>query len=731
MAVGLSLALMGAPPATHGVVTVVAAGTGWTTYHKDGTRNGYDASAPAFPATGPPSTKWSTSLDGSLYAEPLALNGVIYQATENNSIYALDEITGAQIWRWHQFAPQPDPATAVGCGNIDPVGITGTPVIDPTAAIIYAVGLVAASGGGTKYQLFAVSLSNGTLVTGYPRDIGQPNPIYLQERAALAISPSGGMVYVAFGGWVGDCQPYHPYVIGVPVGASLGQPQLVYQPQSSTQGEAGIWGASGPMVDASGNVYVTTGNGSYGSGTPCNNANFDHGDAVIKLSPTLSELGYWAPSNWCALAAADSDIGSLGPLLLQNGQIFQAGKPGDGYLLNSASLGGIGGQQFQAHIDSCPTSDAVFGGDAYLAPLVYVPCDGTGLIALSINTSTNTFSVAWKSSFAFTPTAPIVAGGVVWTMGSGHLYGFDAVSGSLRFDVVIGGHTRFATPTEDNGWVIVPETNRVDGFSFNWQSLGGVLTSDPDAAAPAATREDVFARGGDGALWHRMWDGTNWQPWESLGGGLGSGPGSIAGSPTRIDVFIRGLDGALWHRQWNGTSWMAWESLGGIVTSGPDAAAIGTRIDVFARGGDSALWHREFDGTNWLAWESLGGSITSDPGSVSWGAGRLDVFARGGDNALWHRAWDGTNWLAWESLGGTLTSAPDVGSCAANKLDVFARGGDHGLWRRSYNGTWGSWSGIGGPFTSGPSTICLPGTTTLDTFAAASNYSLLKQTFAG
>ena len=79
----------------------------------------------------------------------------------------------------------------------------------------------------------------------------------------------------------------------------------------------------------------------------------------------------------------------------------------------------------------------------------------------------------------------------------------------------------------------------------------------------------------------------------------------------------------------------------------------------------------------------------------------------------------------------TLTSAPDVGSCAANKLDLFVRGADRGVWRRTYNGSWGAWSGLGGPMSSGPSAVCLPGTTTLDVFVAASNYSLLKQSLAG
>src|SRR5712691_2188137 len=169
---------------------------GWTTYHHDNTRNGYDPNAPAFPSGGPPASQWSSgTLDGALYAEPLALNGVVYQATENNSIYALDETNGAQVWRWHGPAAQSDPANSVGCGNIDPVGITSTPVIDPAAGLIYAVGLVSASTTTTKYQLFGVNLSTGALATGFPINIqptsaaGALNPVYQIQRAALGLSP--------------------------------------------------------------------------------------------------------------------------------------------------------------------------------------------------------------------------------------------------------------------------------------------------------------------------------------------------------------------------------------------------------------------------------------------------------------------------------------------------------------------------------------------------------------
>lgn len=640
-----AVALLGLIPAAHSVrlpARVAAASSGWTTYHHDNTRDGYDATAQAFPSGGPPAAQWSSgALDGDLYAEPLAVGDVVYQATENNSIYALNEGTGAVIWRWHGPAAQPDPANAVGCGNIDPVGITSTPVIDPIAGLIYAVGLVsAAPAAGTKYQLFAVNLSSGAIASGYPINItptsaaGALDPVYQIQRAALGLAPNGNTVYVAFGGWSGDCTPYHPWVVGVPVGASLGSPLMVYQPQTSSQNGGGIWEPSGMSIDASGNVYVATGNGFYNTNTPCDNTKWDHGDAVIKLSPTLSQLSFFAPVDWCSLNLADADLGSVGPVLLANNQVFTSGKSGDGWLMDTANLGGFAGQlNASTTMSNC---NAVFGGFAYVAPTLYVPCDGAGLLAVNVNSTAHTLSVAWQTG-PFSPSAPIVAGGVVWTMSSSALLGFDATTGAQRFTIAIGSHTRFATPTEDNGWFLVPQQNSVAGFSFAWQSIGGTLTSDADIASGAAGRLDVFARGTDNAIWHRTWSGTSWLAWESLGGNLTSGPSAVSSSATRIDMFARGADMALWHRWWDGTTWHAWESLGGTLSSSPDAASCGANnLAMFAVGTDGRDWRRLYNGS-WSAWQPVSGAWGSNgPGVVCQPTTtKIDIVERGPDRAIW------------------------------------------------------------------------------------------------
>ena len=174
-----------------------------------------------------------------------------------------------------------------------------------------------------------------------------------------------------------------------------------------------------------------------------------------------------------------------------------------------------------------------------------------------------------------------------------------------------------------------------------WETLGGVITSDPAVTSWGSDRLDVFARGTDDALWHRWWDGHSWGGWESLGGIITTEPTVASWGPDRLDVFARGTDNALWHRWWDGSSWGGWESLSGIITTEPVPVSSGPdHIDVFARGTDQALWYRRWNGQQWESWRTLGGVITTSPTASSWGPNRVDVFARGTDNALWHR-WQG------------------------------------------------------------------------------------------
>jgi hypothetical protein len=718
------------PPAAASAAVHGTPGTAWTTYHANNARTGYDPSAPSFAGASAPLGQWSAGLDGKVYAEPLALGGLIFAATENDTVYALDENTGQIRWSRNLGAPARRSQVGGGCGNIDPIGITGTPVIDSTAGVLYAAGLI---GNPFKYQLWSLRVSDGALLG--TRDLTPPglNPAFQGERGALAIG--NGTVYVPFGGWAGDCAPYHPWVVGVPI---AGGPLVTYQPQTGSQLGAGIWAPSGEALDSAGNVYVETGNGFSSPSSPCPTTygQWDHGDGVVKLSPTLVEQSFFAPSNWCRLNGTDQDLGSVAPLLLPDGTLFASGKSGQGWLLDSTALGGFNSPLFQAQVDSCNTTNSVFGGFAYAPPFVYVPCDSVGLIALRVDSTNHSFSVGWSAG-GFSPGPPIVAGGLVWsvTHGGGRLAGFDQATGQMKVQVSVGSASRFVTPTSADGWIVVPTDAGVQAFQFaaspslasGWQSLGGSLTSAPDAASWGDGRLDVFARGTDSGLWTRSRDGGQWSGWAPLGGVVqtGSGPGAVSWSPGRLDVFVRGTDGALWHRWYDGGRWGGWESLGGVLTSGPDVASWSAgRLDVFVRGTDNGLWHRWFDGGRWSGWEPLGGSLNSDPSAASWGPGRVDVFARSSNDQLIHRWWSG-GWGS-ETLPAAVTSGPDAAAPGFGLLDVFGLGASNAVWGTAFTGSqWTTWHVVGGTGTSDPSaTSSSPGT--FDLFVRGTDQALYQ-----
>ncbi len=423
---------------------LTASAGAWPTYHMDNTRSGNDVNEPAFNAV---TNLWtSAQLDGAIYAEPLVVGSTVYVATERNSVYALNDSTGAVIWHANIGAPV---TSGFGCGNINPVGITSTPVMDIANNILYAVGVLAP----VHDVMVALNLSTGAILWHRNIDPATMDPTVQGTRGALALS--GGMVYVPFGGRYGDCGNYNGWVVGVPAN-STGTGTILSAKLTGRGG--GIWSPSGPAVDAgTGNLFVATGN------TFSTAPNFDYGESVIKLSPTLAVLDYFAPFDWSALNGGDTDLGSIGPAILANGWIFQTGKAGNGYLLNQGNLGGIGGQKFTAHVCPNQTSDATFGGTAYAAPYVYVPCTG-GLVALNVNTGAiPSFSMAWQGPSG---EAPIVAGGVVWTIDrAGTLLGLDPATGTTRYALpLVSGTAHFATPSAGGGRIFVGADTHVQAF---------------------------------------------------------------------------------------------------------------------------------------------------------------------------------------------------------------------------------------------------------------------------
>jgi len=454
----------------------------WTIYHHDNARTGYDSTQP--PAIGA-GTGWvSPTLDGQVYGEPLVYNGFVYVATLMNTVYSLNQSTGAVVWSKNLGAPQ---TSGWGCGNANPTGILGTGVIDVSASRIYVAPFVHSA---LSYYLYGLDLATGNTVLTTPVKPTGFDWTIQQERGALSISKDGTHVYVPFGGRAGDCGAYNGWVVGVPTNGTT--PLEVYKTPSHA---SGIWAGGGVVIDdTTGNVFFATGNA-----IPCSGA--VNSDSVIRTNGALGSPTFFQPLDWSAhWCITDQDLGSATPVLISPNLMFTSGKYGQGFLLNPTSLGGRNGQLFPARspyagIDVCRGNHgaATDGSFAYAAPFVYVECNGHGLVALKINTSTPSFSgcgatcaaPSWNSGGSTTFGPPIVAGGAVWVadIGGTGLYGYDAATGAQIFHSANFGVNHFTTPSEAGGQIFVSAGTVVRSFNMTFGGKSVAATANPVARA--------------------------------------------------------------------------------------------------------------------------------------------------------------------------------------------------------------------------------------------------------
>lgn len=231
--------------------------------------------------------------------------------------------------------------------------------------------------------------------------------------------------------------------------------------------------------------------------------------------------------------------------------------------------------------------------------------------------------------------------------------------------------------------------------------LDGQILGEPDAVLSASGRIDVVARGTDNRIFWKVFNG-GWGPWVPLGGGTGFAPAITSWGSGRLDVAATGLDGQLWMRSSanGGASWFPWTPFGGVLTAGPDITSWGpNRLDVAARGGDGAVWHRAWS-SGWQPWESMGGYTLGGPAAASYQPGVLEVVARGGDNRVYLAGWHANGYRTWTPLGAGLTDAdPEVvATPGSTGLSVYARGLDGAIWRAarvSPNVPFGGWQSVG------------------------------------
>jgi len=317
---------------------------------------------------------FQTHVSGKIYAQPLywhppgAETANLLVTSENNMVYALDAKRGTEIWS--RSLGTPIPLSALDCGNIDPLGTTGTPVIDESTQTVYLeAGIYDSS--GPHQRVFALTLKDGSPLPGWPVDIADAlkgrtppfDPKYQSEHGALTIL--NGTLYVPFGGHYGDCGRYNGWVTGI----SLRDPSAIKSWATRARG-GGVWAPAGISSDGT-SLFIATGN-------TMGTAAWGGGEAVIRLAGDLHDpeasKDFFAPANWHDLDEQDADLGGTAPIPLNlpiehGGQavVLALGKDGRAYLLDRRNLGGIGGSL---------TVETVSNGPIRTAPAAYPATDG-------------------------------------------------------------------------------------------------------------------------------------------------------------------------------------------------------------------------------------------------------------------------------------------------------------------------------------------------------------------
>ena len=381
---------------------------------------------------GTPAVAWRVAVDGDVYASPLIVAGHVIVATENNTVYSMDLFTGSVVWKVH--LGDPVDASSLPCGDIGPVtGITGTPAADEASGRVFVTAFLR----GPRHFLFALRLSDGAIAWQRLVDPAGSNASVQQQRGALAIG--SGFVYVPLGGLYGDCGAYHGYLVAVSLDGSAASAFQV----PSARG-AGLWSAQGPTIGPDGTVYVVSGNATAG-GT-------DFSNSVIALSPDLRTVRWhFTPSNWQALNASDTDLGSVGAAVMSDGKVVAIGKEGVAYVISGGVL------KAGAHVCS-----GAWGGSAWSGSTVFAPCSD-GLYALAIGDTS--ISVAWRARPQLA--SPIVSAGAVWAIepASGNLYALDPASGGVRYSTSLGRAVHFSTPAATDGFIVAPAGQNVEALA--------------------------------------------------------------------------------------------------------------------------------------------------------------------------------------------------------------------------------------------------------------------------
>jgi fibronectin type 3 domain-containing protein len=462
--------------------------------------------------------------DGISHASPLyvanvnipsvGLRNVVYVSTEHDSVYAFnaDAVSGAApLWHVSFINPAagittvPNGDTGECCDITPEIGITGTPVIDPTSNTLYVVAKTKEGSSTWVQRLHALDLATGAEKFGGPVVIQASVPgtgqgssggtlpfNSLRENQRTALLLQNGVVYMGFGSH-GDNEPYHGWLLGY--NATTLQQVLAWSATPSQEG-GGIWlSGGGIVVDSSGNLFFATGDGEF----TVNTGGVDYGDTFIKFNPTGpngSVADYFTPHDEGTLNTNNLDLDAGGMILLpdQPGThphlLVSAGKNGSVYLVdrdnmthfNTADLNPqtlVNIFPFGTPLPGNYSSPVYFNGAVYFGPVADVLQMfklNNGLLTTA-PTSTSPQAYPYPGG-AMAISANGNSNGILWAIqknaSNGTLHAYDATN--LSFELynsdqagtrdTLDVASKFAIPLVINGKVFVASTSQLTVYGL-------------------------------------------------------------------------------------------------------------------------------------------------------------------------------------------------------------------------------------------------------------------------
>ena len=486
------------------------------TYHYDNLRDGVDSDETTLTPHNVNSTSFgklfSVSVDGDVYAQPLyksnllmpdgTIHDVMFVATANDSLYAIDANSGVVLWQDSFINPSegiiPVPSADTGCNDIYPeIGITGTPVIDASTSTIYLVSNVKNTNNNTYAQyLQAIDLSTGKEKFNAPELISASvenadgttisfDSLLGNQRSALLLVNE--TIYIAWASH-GDNGDYHGWIMSYSAQDVSQQLGVLITTLNGTEG--GVWMAGGGLSSDGSYIFAGVANGT------CDPSTQDYGDSMLKLSPNnLQIIDSFSAFNYDELNSYDDDFASAEPLLIQSGStplVITADKLGVIYVFNQNDLGGYGKSKNNDIQEISVGNTPIMNNMAYFNGQLYVGANNMPLESFNLSdnyfnpdpasATQNEFGNGGEDGQGANPviSSDGLTNGIVWALdntnvGGGpavlHAYDANNLSDELYNSAQVPGDAAgnavvFTAPLVVNGKVIVAGTNSVTVYGL-------------------------------------------------------------------------------------------------------------------------------------------------------------------------------------------------------------------------------------------------------------------------